>query len=67
MADSVFMPSPLLTVQALSDESAVQESERRQNSAPVLIEFFPPGLFRRDQEYAVRSLGMKYVAWWNGR
>ncbi|KAK7686027.1 hypothetical protein QCA50_010838 [Cerrena zonata] len=67
MADSVFMPAPLPVTQSSSEESAAQELERSQNSAPLLIEFFPPGLFRRDQEYAVRSLGMKYIAWWNGR
>ena len=66
MADSVFMPAPASVAQPPAEDIAAQK-ERAQNSAPVLIEFFPPGLFRRDQEYAIRSLGMKYIAWWNGR
>ena len=36
-------------------------------AAPLLMEFFPPGIFIPDQEFAVRSLGMHYVGWWNER
>ena len=35
--------------------------------APMIMEFFPPGVFRRDQEFAARSVGIRYMAWWNGR
>ncbi|CAL1699413.1 unnamed protein product [Somion occarium] len=58
LADSVFMPAPL---------PSSPSQEGHQSIAPVLMEFFPPGMFRRDQEYAVRSLGSRYIAWWNER
>lgn len=38
-----------------------------QHPASLLMEFYPPGTFLRDQEYAVRSLGMRYMAWWKDR
>lgn len=31
----------------------------------TLMEFFPSGYFSRDQELPARSLGTRYVAWWN--
>jgi len=31
----------------------------------TLMEFFPPGTFTRDRELPVRTLGMRYIAWWN--
>ena len=34
---------------------------------PILMEFFPAGTFIRDQEYAVRSVGLRYAAWWDAR
>lgn len=33
----------------------------------ILMEFFPTGHFSRDQELPARSLGIRYVAWWNER
>ena len=35
--------------------------------APILMEFYPNGIFERDQEYAVRSVGLRYIAWWESR
>jgi hypothetical protein len=31
----------------------------------MLMEFFPSGYFSRDQELPARSLGTRYIAWWN--
>lgn len=55
LADSVFMAAPT--------------TEQRQNGveAPILMEFFPSGTFVRDQEYAVRAAGLRYMAWWDSR
>lgn len=39
----------------------------KQTPSPLIMEFFPPGVFRRDQEFAARSVGMRYMAWWSGR
>ncbi|KAJ7081682.1 hypothetical protein C8R43DRAFT_1052552 [Mycena crocata] len=33
----------------------------------TLMEFFPPQSFAQDQEIVARSLGIRYVAWWNER
>ncbi|THH00491.1 hypothetical protein EW026_g2057 [Hermanssonia centrifuga] len=55
LADSVFMTPPSKTEAPQPD------------SAPVLMEFFPSGTFLRDQEYAVRSVGLRYTAWWGER
>ncbi|OCH86765.1 hypothetical protein OBBRIDRAFT_737399 [Obba rivulosa] len=55
LTDSVFMPQ------------ASPTSTDSQSSSSMLMEFFPPGIFVRDQEFAVRSLGMRYMAWWNDR
>ncbi|KAI0077397.1 hypothetical protein K474DRAFT_1707415 [Panus rudis PR-1116 ss-1] len=66
LADSIFMPAPLPITSTESTDSSPSQADPKL-SAPVLMEFFPPGMFRRDQEYAVRSLGMRYIAWWNGR
>ena len=43
------------------------EQELAGEEAPVLMEFFPSGTFVRDQEYAVRSVGLRYIAWWESR
>ncbi|EMD35587.1 hypothetical protein CERSUDRAFT_116315 [Gelatoporia subvermispora B] len=55
LADSIFMSQPTPT------------STEGQPVSSLLMEFFPPGIFIRDQEFAVRSLGMRYMAWWNDR
>lgn len=33
----------------------------------TLVELFPPGKFVRDREFAIRSLGLHYVAWQGNR
>ena len=68
LADSVFMRSPL-------GEARVPKAHQKQKDkkaaapspSPMLMEFFPPGVFVPDQEFAIRSLGMRYVGWWNER
>jgi hypothetical protein len=39
----------------------------RPSGHSTLMEFFPSGFFTRDAETAVRSLGIRYIAWWNDR
>ena len=55
LADSIFMAAP-------TPEQAANGVE-----APLLMEFFPSGTFVRDQEYAVRAVGLRYTAWWDTR
>ena len=68
LADSVFMSPP-----AWQDRDGVAVTTRapaegeQTKAAPLLMEFFPPGVFVPDQEFAIRSLGMHYVGWWNER
>ena len=68
LADSVFMSPP-----AWQDRDGVAVTTRapaegeQMKAAPLLMEFFPPGVFVPDQEFAIRSLGMRYVGWWNER
>ncbi|OBZ67356.1 hypothetical protein A0H81_12672 [Grifola frondosa] len=64
LADSIFMSKPAV---AQSDSAASSQQENAQRVPPLLMEFFPPGTFVRDQEFAVRSIGMQYIAWWNDR
>lgn len=63
--DSVFM-APQGASSAASGAPSDSHPEHSQ-SAPLLMEFFPSGMFVRDQEYAVRAVGMRYMAWWNDR
>ncbi|KAL6302988.1 hypothetical protein BKA93DRAFT_364114 [Sparassis latifolia] len=64
LADSIFMsPSPSSSLASPSAPSSQEQAE----SGPILMEFFPPGTFVRDQEFAARSLGLRYMAWWNDR
>ena len=51
LADSIFMPAPSASLPST-------------NPAPLLMEFYPSGIFLKDREYAMRSLGMRYMAWW---
>lgn len=53
LADSVFMAPPPPSSQDVP--------------APILMEFFPTGTFVRDQEWAVRSVGLRYLAWWDAQ
>ncbi|KAH9939463.1 hypothetical protein B0H21DRAFT_756730 [Amylocystis lapponica] len=62
--DSVFMaPGAAPPAGAAAADPHPDHSQ----TAPLLMEFFPGGTFVRDQEFAVRSLGMRYMAWWNDR
>ncbi|KAI0355991.1 hypothetical protein OH77DRAFT_1424283 [Trametes cingulata] len=71
LSDAVFMRSPYEPTSASS--SPKDKAHKKQESAspqpaapaPLLMEFFPPGTFVRDQQYAVQALGIDYVAWWN--
>ncbi|KAL4248526.1 hypothetical protein ABKN59_007826 [Abortiporus biennis] len=63
LADSLFMPVPPPS----NSNSQLDSSNHNSGPAPILMEFFPGGTFRRDQEFAVRSIGIRYVAWWNDR
>lgn len=63
LADSLFMRAP----PPASEQLPSSENQQLPPSplAPVVMEFFPDGLFKRDQEYAVHQLGLRYVAWLN--
>ena len=71
LADSVCMRSPL------EDDAAAHGSGKKPAEgasqaksaapAPLLMEFFPPGTFVRDQQFAMHALGIDYMAWWNER
>lgn len=39
----------------------------RPSPRSTLMEFFPPNIFMRDMEIPMRSIGIKYVAWWHSR
>ncbi|KAH9919805.1 uncharacterized protein B0H18DRAFT_1026300 [Fomitopsis serialis] len=67
LADSTFMSPPAWQGRDVAAASSVAGAEAEQSAAPLLMEFFPPDTFMRDQEFAVRSLGMRYIAWWNNR
>ncbi|KAI0642757.1 hypothetical protein C8Q79DRAFT_917243 [Trametes meyenii] len=63
LADSVFMRSPLEAKPAVKKPDGA--APPAPPPAPLLMEFFPPGTFVRDQQFAVQALGIDYVAWWN--
>ncbi|THH32788.1 hypothetical protein EUX98_g1422 [Antrodiella citrinella] len=68
LSDSLLMRVPPLA--SATPETSTQDDTQpavREAQPPLLMEFFPPGVFRRDQEYAARSVGLRYMAWWNGR
>ncbi|KZT03789.1 uncharacterized protein LAESUDRAFT_659053 [Laetiporus sulphureus 93-53] len=68
LADSIFMAPPSWhSVDLPTTSLSPSEDEQNQAPVPLLMEFFPPGIFMPDQEFAVRSLGMRYMAWWNDR
>jgi len=67
LADSAFMSPPAWQGRDVAAASSLAGAEAEQSAAPLLMEFFPPDTFVRDQEFAVRSLGMRYIAWWNDR
>ncbi|KAI0918760.1 hypothetical protein AcV7_006903 [Taiwanofungus camphoratus] len=64
LSDSIFMAPPTSLQQ---DVTPTPEHNEKQPQGPLVIEFFPPGTFVPDQEFAVRSLGCRYMAWWNDR
>ncbi|KAG1876334.1 hypothetical protein F4604DRAFT_2006644 [Suillus subluteus] len=47
---------------SLADSVFMRPSEHS-----AVMEFFPSDVFTRDAETAVRSLGIRYIAWWNDR
>ncbi|KAL7277254.1 hypothetical protein ACG7TL_009107 [Trametes sanguinea] len=71
LSDSIFMRSPLEAEHHASSPSSPNkkpsDAPAQPTPAPLLMEFFPQGTFVRDQEYAVRELGIDYIAWWGER
>lgn len=53
LADSLFLPAP--------------SSTHATTPPPLLMEFYPSGTFLKDREFAMRTLGMRYMAWWTER
>ena len=69
LADSIFMRSPHLPQDAAPSSLSFGVATKAVSPAPapLLMEFFPPGRFTRDQQYAMQVLGIDYMAWWNDR
>ena len=66
LADSIFMRSPLAQETPDGDTHTAKDEAPRP-TPPLLMEFFPPGIFVRDQQYAMQALGIDYMAWWDER
>ncbi|KAJ7683011.1 hypothetical protein B0H17DRAFT_1014582 [Mycena rosella] len=49
------------------DSDLLDSAYMQRTPHTTLMEFFPPEKFTRDQEIVARSLGMRYIAWWNDR
>ncbi|KAI0760387.1 hypothetical protein C8Q74DRAFT_223807 [Fomes fomentarius] len=67
LSDAIYMRSPV-TERAHatpSSESEQKGEEAWRSLPPILMEFFPPGTFVRDQQFAMHVLGIEYIAWWN--
>nr|VWP02655.1 Protein kinase domain-containing protein [Ganoderma boninense] len=68
LADSVFMRSPLAERARLPKANQKQKDKAVVPSpSPMLMEFFPPGTFLRDQQYAMQQLRIDYIGWWAER
>ncbi|KAI0828641.1 hypothetical protein BC628DRAFT_83933 [Trametes gibbosa] len=67
LADGVFMRSPLEVSDSSSEKAQKQGSAPQRPPAPLLMEFFSPGTFVRDQQYAMQVLGIDYQAWWSSQ
>jgi len=67
LSDALLMHVPPLSSSPTSLTEDDPQSAAKQPRPPLLMEFFPPGVFRRDQEFAARAVGLRYMAWWNGR
>ncbi|KDQ58697.1 hypothetical protein JAAARDRAFT_128853 [Jaapia argillacea MUCL 33604] len=46
-------------------ESLVDTVFMRPSQRATIMEFFPSGTYIRDRQIPARSLGIKYMAWWN--
>ena len=65
LADSIFMRSPLAEGSPAVTPPAGEKEQPTPRSPPaMLMEFFPPGTFVRDQQYAMQVLDIDYMAWW---
>ncbi|KAJ7485271.1 hypothetical protein FB451DRAFT_1082649 [Mycena latifolia] len=49
------------------DSDLLDSAYMQRSPHTTLMEFFPPQRFAREQEIVARSLGMRYIAWWNDR
>ncbi|KAJ7100210.1 hypothetical protein B0H15DRAFT_1018464 [Mycena belliarum] len=49
------------------DSDLLDSAYMQRSRHTTLMEFFPPQRFAHDQEIVARSLGMRYIAWWNDR
>ncbi|TFK83076.1 hypothetical protein K466DRAFT_555640 [Polyporus arcularius HHB13444] len=64
LADGIFMRSPSADGSPAVSPAGEKEQPGPRSLPPMLMEFFPPGTFVRDQEYAMQALGIDYMAWW---
>ncbi|KAJ6595851.1 hypothetical protein DFH09DRAFT_974054 [Mycena vulgaris] len=49
------------------DSDLLDSAYMQRSPHTTLMEFFPPQKFAHDQEVVARSLGIRYIAWWNDR
>ncbi|KAF7319035.1 hypothetical protein HMN09_00239700 [Mycena chlorophos] len=49
------------------DSDLIDCAYMQRNPQTTLMEFFPPQTFALDQQVVAKSLGIRYVAWWNDR
>ncbi|KAI0703699.1 hypothetical protein C8T65DRAFT_256594 [Cerioporus squamosus] len=64
LADGIFMRSPPADGSPAVSPTGEKEQASPRSPPPMLMEFFPPGTFVRDQQYAMQVLGIDYMAWW---
>ena len=68
LADSVFVRSPLAEARVPKAHQKQKDKKAAAPSpVPMLMEFFPPGTFVRDQQYAMQQLKIDYLGWWAER
>lgn len=63
LSDSLYMPAPLS--KPADEPPKTQNVAQPERPAPLVMEFWPTSVYLRDREFSVRTLGMRYTAWWD--
>ncbi len=67
LADCVFMRSPLAEPRVPKAHQKQKDKAAVPSPPPMLMEFFPPGTFVHEQQYAMQELKIDYLGWWAER